>query len=467
MSSILALLAPYCSNIIVKENGEAVRKETLTEEEIQTILNKKANMEKEKKEEQKKQETKRTENKVHDKENSQVKVDPAKPVQKEEQKPVSKTEPKKEESKKPENKTKEQQTDIKYDLNRDIKEVDNHNKEPEVQDVNFIMLDPEEKKETIKSNNDTKKKDSKCININDYKKKKEVKDEKHKPETIEILEGEVLDKNEVPLLPEKEEIQSVDFTPVESKEEKDSDKIAMSERKVNPIRKITEREPMKIKINATKNVPNNEPKKDDEEEHRLQHLISYLNNMGARYTVPQRMPTGLYEFDVIQFNGNPVRISVDINGLLYFKEIKFYIGHMNPGDEYDPYRRAIMMTNNSVSALIAGIQIDPMYYVPDDLVALNRLLDVSTLKETNNEKRDKTFRKAAKIIFETMKDDIIKYSNGEFIRFAFSRYSSPNEFTIVSSRRNLSSNLSNDKILVTRELWINIKRGKDVTLEVK
>lgn len=202
-----------------------------------------------------------------------------------------------------------------------------------------------------------------------------------------------------------------------------------------------------------------------EEEHRLYHFVQHLRELKVNHTPPMRMPTGLYELDIIQNNGNPVKISTDISGLLYSDDIKFFLGHINPGDEYS--NPAIMMTKNSINSIINGVNISEKYIINESLFNLNKVLDLQTLKEKDKTKRSKVFELAAKAISDPdIYQGILKASGNEAFRFAFCRYMNEKEFSIVSSKRNLSSNLTDDKLLVTKEIWINIK-GNNVQLITK
>ena len=204
-----------------------------------------------------------------------------------------------------------------------------------------------------------------------------------------------------------------------------------------------------------------ESKIDKEEDHRLHHLIHHLNDAEIQFSQPQKMATGLYEFTIVQNNGNILPISVDNDGILYSDEIKFFIGHMNPGDEYEPTRPCIYMTKESLNALKNNQPIPDKYILPQEMFILNKLVDLSTLKEKDLKKRYETFKNVSKIITDQdVFNGIIKNANGEPYRFAFCRYNSPNEFSIVSSKRNFLSNLSDEKLRTEKEMWINYKDGK-------
>lgn len=239
----------------------------------------------------------------------------------------------------------------------------------------------------------------------------------------------------------------------------ENDKITMQTRKTCPVKVLTKEEKNTIKAES-KNV-----NADKEEQHRVNHLINYLTNAKVAFTKPNKMPTGLYEMNIIQANGSHVTISVDINGLLYSDEIKFFLGKILPGEEY--IKPTIMMTDESITALVRGEQIPTKFFITEQLFTLNKVLDLQTLKEKDPKKRAKVFKTVAKAISDKdIYDGILKAANGEPYRFAFARYINENEFSIVSSKRNLSSNLTDDKLLTSKEIWIKIK-DKDVKLTTK
>lgn len=241
-----------------------------------------------------------------------------------------------------------------------------------------------------------------------------------------------------------------------SKSEKEEEqKITVQARKSCPIKILSKEE----KLKATKR--NQEEKLDllhDEGFHHLSHFINYLRDAGIQYSEPVKRDTGLYEI-IIQNNGRQLPISVDVDGLLYCDEIKFFIGKVRPGEEYIKY--PILLTKEVLECLKNNVQIPVKYYITESLFNLNKVLDLQTLKEKDPKKREATFEHAAKAISDKdIYNAIVKAANGEPFRFAFCRYSSPEEFSIVSSKRNLSSNLAKDKLAVSKELWINYKDKK-------
>lgn len=248
---------------------------------------------------------------------------------------------------------------------------------------------------------------------------------------------------------------------VEKKEDKkSSEKITLENRMECPVHVTTNEE-------ATAKKKSKKVELSDDDTHRLEHLVHHLYENKMVFSEPRKMPTGLYETSITQINGNVIPISIDNDGLLYSDEIKFFIGHMSPGDEYEPIRPCFYMTRESLEALKQGQIIPEKYMVPQELFILNKLVDLASLKEKDPQKRSETFRNVSRIFTdkETF-NAILKNANGESYRFAFCRYKSPDEFSLTSSGRNLLSNLSDEKQKVTKEQWINFKNNK-VDLKVK
>ena len=125
--------------------------------------------------------------------------------------------------------------------------------------------------------------------------------------------------------------------------------------------------------------------------------------------------------------------------------------------------KPIILNDTTLKCILENKQIDPKYYVPEDLVKLNGVLNITSLKETDKKKREKVLDKAFRSI-EAMNEEILKISAKEPVRFAFAKYKNENEFSLVSSKRNLVSNLSSEKLNTTKEIWIHIK-DKDITLD--
>lgn len=315
---------------------------------------------------------------------------------------------------------------------------------------------------------------------NEIKSKVKKKNEKPSDEKVKESQENVTVKKETKIKKDNTSIKDVKSKPAENINVKPVDKkvniniksvneteqkITARNRKVCPVKVVpTDKKTVAIKVN-NKDTKKEKVKKDKDEEHRLHHFIEHLNNLNIQYTDIKRSDTGLYELNIVLANGQPFKISADINGLLYSDDIKFFIGHINPGDEY--VNPAIMMTKESLYAVLNGKKIPDKYIISESLFTLNKVLDMQTLKEKDRKKREKIFEKTARAISDPeIYNAILKASNGEAFRFAFCRYMNENEFSIVSSRRNLSSNLSNDKLIVSKEIWINIK-DDNVQLKTK
>ena len=107
---------------------------------------------------------------------------------------------------------------------------------------------------------------------------------------------------------------------------KDDDKITMQDRKICPVKVPVASKNNNVNTTEQSSFKGKKITDVKEEEHHLSHLIEHLRTLNVNFTPPKRMPTGLYELDLIQMNRNPVRLSFDINGQLYSNEIKFFFG---------------------------------------------------------------------------------------------------------------------------------------------
>lgn len=214
----------------------------------------------------------------------------------------------------------------------------------------------------------------------------------------------------------------------------------------------------KVKIDVTKTLSD---KKNDDT---LNKFIEQINSMGVRYTNIKRVSSGLVEVNLNTNTGTNLLISVDIDSKIYnLGTIIFFIGKINPLDEYNT--PSFVLNKKTMYSIINGLNIDPKYYVPEKLRILNRVLDTKTLRETNKDKKEKVFEVAAKAI-EKMNTEIVDNAAGESFRFAFARYKSENDFSIVSSNRNKVSNLSEEKLYTSKQIWLTVK-GDTVTLKCK
>ena len=245
-----------------------------------------------------------------------------------------------------------------------------------------------------------------CRNVQKYYSEKNSKPEvKDSAKTTTVKETKVVKseeskpvserkKEEVLTLPipaqEKPKEEKAKSVPVQVKvkpsksEKKEEQKITVQARKSCPIKILSKEE--KEKVKATKreklDILN------DEGFHHLSHFIEYLRNAGIQYSQPVKMDTGLYEI-VIYSNGRQLPISVDVDGLLYCDEIKFFIGQVRPGEEY--VKHPIMLTKEVLKCLRNNTQIPAKYYIPDSLFNLNKVVDLQTLKEKDPKKREATF----------------------------------------------------------------------------
>ena len=231
----------------------------------------------------------------------------------------------------------------------------------------------------------------------------------------------------------------------------------MSNGKTCPIKiKATEKEDVHIDVTGKHH--------DAVVDESLESLKTHLNEIGARYTSIKRVPTGLIEVVLIQVNGQPIPITVDTDDKLYgLGAYVFFIGKVSPLDEYK--KRAILLTKESIAYVINGMPIDPKYYVPDLAVKLSSLIDTTSIHEHNAETKQKVLDKALKSI-ASVQEEIQTSIGNEPYRFVFTKYKSENDFTLVSSKKNRVSNLSDDKLHTTREIRIEVK-DKNVTMNLK
>ena len=245
-------------------------------------------------------------------------------------------------------------------------------------------------------------------------------------------------------------------------------KVTMQNRTVKPVIKIKTTKEPKVKIKVGKhNHEHHDHKVDDEEHHQLMHTIEHLNNYlpGASIN-PYKTETGLLEVVVTNPLHQQIVLSVDFKGLLYNDNLKFFIGHINPGDEYKA--QCFMMTPKALQAINEGKPVPANCLIPESVFVLNKILDVSSLREKDFKKRSKILEKAAKALSnQKISDAIIRAANGEPFRFAFARCKNENTFSLVSSKRNKLSNLNpNSNIKTDKEIWVDVKNN-EVTMNVK
>lgn len=234
----------------------------------------------------------------------------------------------------------------------------------------------------------------------------------------------------------------------------EDDKITMSDRKSCPV-KVVPMENKKVNVKTGKDT-----NKFDET---LTQFINELDAKGIKFKGAKRVDTGLVEVKLIKADGNVAVISVDIDNKIYGIGYNiFFIGKIPALAEYDN-SKPIILNDDTINAIINNIPIEEKFYVPENFVIMNRLVDMTSLKETNMKKREKVLTKAAKAL-ETLNDEIVKTANNEPFRFVFAKYESENKFSLVSSKRNLVSNLSKNKLNTEKEIWIHVDRD-DVTLK--
>ena len=231
-------------------------------------------------------------------------------------------------------------------------------------------------------------------------------------------------------------------------------KITMENRKVCPV-KVKPATPVKKLVNVT-------TKDTSEEDHRLAHFMNILNNAKVAYTKPVKQPNGLYLMKIIKKDHQQVEISVDIDGLLYSKDIKFFFGRINPGEEYDPHNPQVFMTNEVLNAIVHGKVIDEKYFVPRNFILLNKVVDIASLPEEDSKKREILLNRVSKMVSDDENYNTInKATNGVF-RFVFEEYKDPDNFVLASSNKNLASVLDKNSYLKSKEYKIVVRDKKYV-----
>ena len=233
------------------------------------------------------------------------------------------------------------------------------------------------------------------------------------------------------------------------------DVITMANRKVCPVQVVpaaSKESPVKVNTKDSTVV-----------DEKVKNLMDTLTGLNINYNRIKRVSTGLVEVDLATPDGTMFStISVDVDDKIYgIGGLITFIGKVPAVTEYN--HKPFILNNETLKSIMNNKPIASKYYVPDNLVILNKWVDMTTLKETDKEKREQVLAKTGKAI-EKMNEDIIKAANGQPFRFVFAKYKSPNEFSLVSSNRNTLSNLSDEKLLTTKELWLNIK-DESVTLD--
>ena len=274
---------------------------------------------------------------------------------------------------------------------------------------------------------------------------KVLEEDKNKHKSKSSMSEQVKSENVCPVkvIPKKENKYKVQI----DKKKDESDKITMADRKTNPV-KVVPSKKSKVKVGTKDKVDEN-----------LDKFKNRLDSIGINYRNIKRKSTGLVELNLIQNNGNNVTISADIDNKIYGSGyMTFFIGKIPALAEYT--NKPIILNDTTLKCIVEDKPIDPKYYVPEDLVRLNAVLNITTLKEGNKKKREKVLDTAFRAI-ESLSKEIIDISGPEAVRFAFAKYKGENEFSLVSSKRNLVSNLSNEKLNTDKEIWINIKKVPD------
>lgn len=301
--------------------------------------------------------------------------------------------------------------------------------------------------------------------------KEEVKVEEPKIEKPEVKVNATSTPKLKPVEPKTEEnIEKVEaeiveeptamFKPVESESD---DKIPMGTRKVCPVQIVpTKKESYKVRVGKT---PTTEVKAEEAIDESLESFKAKLIEKSINPVSIKRMPTGLLEVVLINNLNQPVLITVDNDDTLFgLGTDVFFIGKLNPLDEYT--RQAILLTDESIGAVINNAQIDPKFYVPGNLVTMISMLDTTTIHEHNIKKKKEVLEKAFKAILE-MQPEIKKSLNqGEAFRFSFVKYKSIDDFSIISGNKSRVSNLHEQKLIASRTIRIDV-HDKNVTLNIK
>lgn len=306
--------------------------------------------------------------------------------------------------------------------------------------------------------------------------KEEVKDEEKveepKTEKTEVKVNATSTPKLKPIEPKTEEkVEKVEaeiveepiamFKPVESESD---DKIPMGTRKVCPVQIVpTKKESYKVHVGKT---PTTKVKAEEEKiDESLESFKAKLIEKSINPVSVKRMPTGLLEVILVNNLNQPVLITVDNDDTLFgLGTDVFFIGKLNPLDEYT--RQAILLTDESIEAVINNAQIDPKFYVPGNLVTMISMLDTTTIHEHNIKKKKEVLEKAFKAILE-MQPEIKKSLNqNEAFRFSFVKYKSIDDFSIISGNKSRVSNLHEQKLIASRTIRIDV-HDKNVTLNIK
>lgn len=243
---------------------------------------------------------------------------------------------------------------------------------------------------------------------------------------------------------------------------KPDDVINMEDRKICPVQVIpAKEEPVVIDVTGKKEKVN----MSDEG---VAHISSHLMAMGANLKDARRVSTGLIEADIVQNDGNIITITIDDDNRIYGLPYHiFFIGKISSDFPYEYQSMPIMLTEETINGIINhNYNFEKRYYVPEKYLILNRLIDLTSLKENNKNKRKKMLEKLAKV-FTAFNDDIVRAANGDEYRFTVVKYKSYKDFTIVSSKKNRISNIGNRNLNATKEIWIKSNNNGNVDLFTK
>lgn len=299
--------------------------------------------------------------------------------------------------------------------------------------------------------------------------KEEVKTEEKKEEA----KVEVKATSETKLKPvdptSKEKVEKVDaevveptamFKPVDPV---DDGNITMGTRKTCPVKIMpTKKAAYRVQVGKT---PATEVKPIEEKlDESLESFKAKLVEKSINLINIKRVPTGLLEVTLLNNFNQPVLITVDNDDTLYGLGVDvFFIGKINPLDEYN--RRAFVLTDESLNAVVNNVQIDPKFYVPENVVLLSTMLDTASIHEHDIKKKKAVLEKASKAILE-MEPDIKKAMGNEPFRFSFARYKSIDDFALVSGNKSRVSNLHEQKLIASRTIRIEVHE-KNVSMNIK
>ena len=266
------------------------------------------------------------------------------------------------------------------------------------------------------------------------------------PEEIKVVDAEVVKETT------KEEPVDVEST-AELKPVESEDKITMESRKTCPVKITpTKKETYKVKVGESLST-------EESLDESLESFKAKLVEKNVKIQSLGRNPnTGLIEAVLVNKYYQSVPITADNDDILFGLGCDvFFFGKINPLDEYQ--KQPILLTDESLNAILNGVQVDPKYYVPKSVTTLASVIDTGSVHEHNVEKKKEVLDVAFKAILK-MEQDIKNVLGDEPYRFSFVKYKNKDEFTIVSSRKNRVSNLSKQKLLTTKTITIEVHDGR-------